>query len=65
MEGIAMPEFRIFTFEKDGRIVTPPAVVTCESEVEAVAKAQALLDGRVIEVWSDERIIVHLDPMHD
>jgi hypothetical protein len=60
-----MPEYRVYTFAKNGHINKPAVVMDCKDDTEAVTYAQGLLNGQAIEVWSAERIVMHLDPMHD
>jgi hypothetical protein len=60
-----MLEYRVYAFEKNGHIKKPPVVIDCKDDAEAVKNAQRLLNGQAIEVWSNERIVVHIDPMHD
>jgi hypothetical protein len=57
-----MPEYRIFTIAAGERILTPPEVVDCDDDHEAIARAQQKFDGQVIEVWHMARRVVRLEP---
>jgi hypothetical protein len=40
----------------------PPTVIDCPDDGAAIENAKELLDGRVIQVWDHDRLIVRLDP---
>ena len=57
-----MPTYRIYVLEKDDHIQRPPTVIDCPDDSAAIENAKELLDGRVIQVWDHDRLIVRLDP---
>jgi hypothetical protein len=52
-----MPAYRIFAISEDDDIVGPPASAICESDQEAVRKAEELKSNYDIEVWDGNRLI--------
>lgn len=57
-----MPGYRIYLLNHTDHVSEPPAIVECEDDQAAIEKARQLLDGRVIEVWEQQRLIARLDP---
>jgi hypothetical protein len=49
-----MPDYRVYPV-KDKHIVGVPAVVTCDSDEEAIEKARPLVNGHDVEVWEGAR----------
>jgi len=59
-----MHEYRIFTFDENGRIAGPATILECIDGQAAVAQAQQQLNGRALEIWNGARMVVRLDPIH-
>ena len=59
-----MPEYRIYTLEKDNRIAGPPDEIDCADDQAAVQEAKKVLDGHAIEVWEKARFVIRLEPDH-
>jgi hypothetical protein len=57
-----MPSYRIFEFAPTARIHKPPVMFECEDDQAAIAKAKQLLNGRLIEVWEQQRKVAELAP---
>jgi hypothetical protein len=57
-----MPEYRIYTITRGGRIAEAPAEVDCADDEAAVKQAEQLLDGDTIEVWQRDRRVAPLLP---
>ena len=55
-----MLEYKIYRLNAQGKISTPPEVVTSDQEQAVVERARAMVDGCDIEVWQGERLVVHL-----
>jgi hypothetical protein len=55
-----MPEYRAFTVGDDGHFIGFEPLV-CADDTEAVAKAQRLVDGHDVELWSGERFVKRLE----
>jgi hypothetical protein len=55
-----MAEYRAYTVGLDGHFISFEALV-CRDDGEAIAKAQCLVDGHDVEVWSGERFIIRLE----
>ena len=55
-----MREYRVYSFSSDNHIKGVPAVVICETDNDAIAEAQKLLDGLDIEVWNGARLVTRL-----
>lgn len=54
-----MAEYRAYFIGEEGHFVGFEPLV-CRDDSEAVARAQSLVDGHDIEVWSRDRFVVRL-----
>jgi hypothetical protein len=54
-----MAEYRAYVIGDDGHFISFEGLVG-ENDVEAVAKAQRLVDAHDVELWSGERFVVRL-----
>jgi hypothetical protein len=54
-----MTEYRAYTVGLDGTSQAEPLV--CRDGGEAIAKAQRLVDGHDVEVWSGDRFVIRLE----
>ena len=54
--------YRLFSLDNNGRISTPPKIVECADDKEAMEQAVQLLDGHCIEVWDAGRLVIRLAP---
>ena len=52
---IAMPRYLVHVFTKDNKIWNPPIIMICDSDHEAVAQAEQLVDGNDVELWDGGR----------
>lgn len=59
-----MPAYRIYTIDKSGHIVGPPAIFEARDDEAAREEAKQGLDFRTIEVWIGQRRIAKFDPLH-
>jgi hypothetical protein len=58
-EGSAdMPQYRIYYIEPDGHNSTPPDVVECADEQEAIGKAAQAANGKAVELWNGPHLIM-------
>lgn len=55
--GAEMPSYRLYATDKDGHIVGPSTVITCDSDQDAIQKAGQLKNGHAIEVWEGARFV--------
>ena len=55
-----MPTYRIFSTDGDGHISAPSTVISCDTDEQAVATAEALHLGFRIEIWQSTRRIAVL-----
>lgn len=55
-----MPEYRAYFVSEDDHFIGFEPMI-CRDDAEAVANAQRLLDGRDVEVWSGERLVIKLE----
>jgi hypothetical protein len=56
-----MADYRAFTVGSDGHFVGFEPIV-CDTDDQATEQAKQLLNGRDIEVWCAERLVVRLKP---
>jgi hypothetical protein len=54
-----MVEYRAYTVDADGHFIGFEPLV-CRDDEEAVAKAERLIDGHDIELWSGARLVIRL-----
>ncbi|MCK1653842.1 hypothetical protein IVA88_20700 [Bradyrhizobium sp. 149] len=53
-----MQEYRAYVMGQDGHIESRIDIV-CRDEIEAKARAKALVDGHDIELWHGDRVIAN------
>jgi hypothetical protein len=56
-----MTEYRAYTVGHDGHFIGFKPLV-CADDSEAIERANRLVDGYDIELWSGERFIIRLEP---
>ena len=54
-----MAEYRAYTVADDGHFDGFEPLI-CDNDDDALAKARGLLDGKDIELWSGERLVIRL-----
>jgi hypothetical protein len=54
--------YRVYVLEADGRVATPPHVVECADDDDAVRLARQYVDGKAVEVWRDASRVARLEP---
>jgi hypothetical protein len=55
-----MPEYRAYTVGGDGHFIGFEPLV-CANDIEANEKAQRLVNGHDIELWSGPRLVARLE----
>jgi hypothetical protein len=55
-----MAEYRAYTVDLDGHFISFEPLV-CHDDTEAITKAQRMVDGHDVELWSGERFVIRLD----
>jgi hypothetical protein len=58
LEGLLMPQYRIYTVNTGGHISSPAEIVICDDDQEAIQKAQKAVNGSAIELWDHSRLVV-------
>jgi hypothetical protein len=43
-----MPDYRLYEVNKNGRIVEPPYIITCDNDEDATRKAKLFVDGTTL-----------------
>ena len=56
------PNYRVFMISQSGRVESPPTPIEAQDDEDALPKAQALVDGHVIELWDRSRLVIRLLP---
>ena len=59
-----MAEYRAYIVGHDGHFSSCDGFA-CRGDPEAIAKAERLVDGHDVELWSGERFIAKLNKKHD
>jgi hypothetical protein len=60
MEPTAMPTYGVYFIDRENHISRPPEVIECADDQEATDKALGFIDGRDVEVWEANRLVVRL-----
>jgi hypothetical protein len=55
-----VPTYRMYTVNREGRILAPAQVVECADDREAIRRAQPLVNGHDIEIWRGARVVRRL-----
>jgi hypothetical protein len=57
-----MPAYRIYSIDKVTRAISEPAsIVKLPTDDQAIAHAEQLLDGKILEVWDGARRVIRLE----
>jgi hypothetical protein len=54
-----MPEYRAFVVGTDEHFIGFEPLI-CRDDAEAITRAQRLVDGHDVELWSGERLVIRL-----
>ncbi len=54
--------YRLYVLSSDGHITGPPDTIECEDDRGAIETAKQLLDGKAIEVWDGNRLVIRVEP---
>jgi hypothetical protein len=57
-----MPDYRIYRIDDEGHVRGCPAVVTCETDEQAIEHASIYRNGMALEVWDGGRLVRRLEP---
>ena len=55
-----MSEYRVYRLAADGHIVSPPDIMDCRNDAEAIKRAHALSNGKDLEIWQGDRRVALL-----
>ncbi|MGP8123100.1 MAG: hypothetical protein ACLP8B_21575 [Xanthobacteraceae bacterium] len=55
-----MPDYRMYFIDHDGRTASAKDL-HCENDVQAVEEARQAVDGRDVELWQADRMVVRLN----
>jgi hypothetical protein len=50
----------VYFIDRENHISRPPEVIECADDQEATDKALGFIDGRDVEVWEANRLLVRL-----
>ena len=53
--------YRVLLLDTAGRVLRTKVLSACE-EADAIARAHALMDGRAVELWDGDRLVLRLNP---
>jgi hypothetical protein len=56
-----MPTYRIYYTGSDGHIVAPPEIIEGSDDKDAIEKARQFADGRTIELWDRDRLLIKIE----
>jgi hypothetical protein len=60
VEKRAMPGYRIYRLDKNGRIADADEVIDCDTDQQAIEKAIQMVNDHGIEVWQRARRVIEL-----
>ena len=60
--GMVMATYRIYLLDTEGHVVVPARIVECADDQEAVSQARQFVDGKLIEVWRETKLIAKIEP---
>jgi len=52
--------YRAYPVDRSGHIAGAATDLTCDDDATAIEQAKSLVDGRDIEVWDGERLVIYL-----
>ena len=52
--------YRVLLLDSNGRVLRTKIIPACD-EAEALRRARALMDGRAVELWIGDRLVLRLD----
>jgi hypothetical protein len=52
-----MPDYRIYTMTKGAHVKGALAIITCDSDQEAIRQAEQMVDGHDVELWDGGRFV--------
>jgi hypothetical protein len=55
-----MPEYRFYSLEQNGQVVRSRIHLTLETDDIAIEHAQKSIDGEMMEVWQEDRLVATL-----
>jgi hypothetical protein len=55
-----MPQYRLYTLNKLGRIFGPADLIEADNDEDAIVKAQRLQSTLDLELWQDDRVVTTL-----
>jgi len=58
----ALATYRIYLLDTEGHVAIPARIVECADDQEAIAQARQFVDGKLIEVWRETKLIAKLEP---
>jgi hypothetical protein len=58
--GSAMPQYRVYTLNKLGRIFGPADLIEADNDEDAIVKAKRLQTTLDLELWQDNRAVTKL-----
>ena len=57
-----MPSYRFYRVDHDGHILNPPEILQFVDDAEASRHAEQIIDGEMVEVWDERRMVARLHP---
>jgi hypothetical protein len=58
---LTVPEYRAYIIGDDGHFIDAEPII-CENDDAAIKRAEQLVNGRAIELWSGQRFVIKLEP---
>jgi hypothetical protein len=55
--GIARPDYRAYKIKND-HVTGVPAIITCDTDQQAIEAAKTMADGHDIELWDGARFVM-------
>ena len=58
--GALMADYRVYQLAEGGHIRSPPETFACEGDEAAIQIAERMVDGRDVELWQLDRLVIRL-----
>ena len=60
--GREVTVYRVYILDDAGRVGTPPHIIECDEDEEAIRQARQYVDGKAVEIWRESIVIARLEP---
>jgi hypothetical protein len=55
-------DYKVYVLDSAGRVSSPPKIIECDDDTEALKQAQQYLSSTPVEIWQGSNLIARLAP---